>query len=283
MIPELGSNATTGERRNPTPTSSTRGARRDIPNLGLAAREYAEAGQPVFPCHAIGRRAKAPLTSRGLYDATTDLDEIDWWWRRFPDAAIGLPTGAAGVTVLDVDVKNGDGFAPFMRLHNCGLLKGAIRMIRTPSGGIHLYFPGSDLGNRRLANHSIDVRGVGGYVIAPPSRIATLGYAGMYREVCKYPGPYQALNWAECKALLDPPRLPTSPSRNRGSLAPLCDWVRRQPEGNRNEGLYWAACRAVVAGLDPGPLVAAGVEAGLDGFESLATVESAVRRVGGIR
>ena len=69
-----------------------------------AARAYGEIGQPVFPCYSRGERAKSPLTKRGLHDATTASGQIKTWWKRWPEAAIGLPTGV-NFDVLDVDVK----------------------------------------------------------------------------------------------------------------------------------------------------------------------------------
>ncbi|MDA8348208.1 MAG: bifunctional DNA primase/polymerase, partial [Pseudomonadota bacterium] len=61
------------------------------------AEEY---GLPVFPC----RPDKRPYTEHGFKDATTNLDMIEEWWNRWPEALIGVPTGkASGLVVLDVD------------------------------------------------------------------------------------------------------------------------------------------------------------------------------------
>src|SRR5690625_7186878 len=65
-----------------------------------AARAFAAAGVPVFPCAPGGKR---PLIrdGQGFRDATTDLTQIDAWWSRAPAANIGIPTGAAyGVVVV---------------------------------------------------------------------------------------------------------------------------------------------------------------------------------------
>ena len=62
---------------------------------------YAEHGVPVFPCSP---RAKEPFTAHGFKDATADAHQIRRWWRRWPDANIGIPTGkASGLLVLNVD------------------------------------------------------------------------------------------------------------------------------------------------------------------------------------
>ena len=72
-----------------------------------AALGYVRRGCPVFPCCWRGERRKQPLTEHGLHAATTDEAQIREWWRRWPDALIGIPTGRAiGAVVLDIDVKD---------------------------------------------------------------------------------------------------------------------------------------------------------------------------------
>ena len=73
---------------------------------------YARAGIPVFP---LAPREKVPLLSvseggRGFRDATTDTDQIDMWWRAWPDANIGatpLVGNRVRHAVIDIDVQNG--------------------------------------------------------------------------------------------------------------------------------------------------------------------------------
>ena len=75
----------------------------DTQALALHAIEYAAHGWPVFPL-----RGKEPAIrgGRGLYDATTDLDQVREYWRRYPDANIGLrPPG--GIVVIDIDPRHG--------------------------------------------------------------------------------------------------------------------------------------------------------------------------------
>ena len=55
-----------------------------------------------------------------------------------------MPTGYPGADVLDVDVRpDGTGWPAFNALKRAGLLSGAFRLVRTPSGGAHLYFAGT--------------------------------------------------------------------------------------------------------------------------------------------
>lgn len=59
----------------------------DARPLSVAARQFADAGVPVFPCVPGGKR---PLTEHGFHDATTDLDQIAAWWRQHPEANIAV-------------------------------------------------------------------------------------------------------------------------------------------------------------------------------------------------
>src|SRR5258708_12135040 len=73
--------------------------------LAQAALDYARAGLPVFP---LRPQDKVPLVKHGVYAATTHEEQIARWWRRFPQANIGLPTGLASARiVLDVDPRHG--------------------------------------------------------------------------------------------------------------------------------------------------------------------------------
>jgi hypothetical protein len=128
----------------------------------------------VFPCAPW---AKRPLTGRGFIDATTDQRQIVRWWDRWPEANIGLPTGRGGVHVVDVDDHpSGSGFAALERARRTGLVEGWLGVVRTPSGGLHLYYPadpGRPQASWSVGEAHIDFRGTGGYVLIPPSQIVT--------------------------------------------------------------------------------------------------------------
>jgi hypothetical protein len=112
--------------------------------------------------------------SGGLKAATTDTGQIEVWWVRWPRANVGLRTGAVSkLVVLDVDPDHG-GDATLDRLQSEYGALPAGRAVRTGGDGRHLYFrhPGGAVRNdagRRLGP-GLDIRGDGGYVIAPPSR-----------------------------------------------------------------------------------------------------------------
>ncbi len=247
------------------------------------ALQHARNGRPVFPVEVGGKR---PLTRHGFQDATTDVDIIAHWWTRWPDANVAVPTGLpATFDVLDVDVTaTGTGFGALRRLKRDGLLAGARRIVETPRGGLHLYFaPTGTVRNSSLAVHHLDVRGVGGYVLTPPSMVNGTAY----RVVEDRPGARGSLDWEACRRLLCPPRQvwqPDTPRSSTDAVDELVRWVAALPEGGRNNGLFWAACRALESTggrADLRPLIEAGVTAGLSPVEAGRTAASAHRRVVG--
>jgi hypothetical protein len=121
-------------------------------------------------CHSPG---KHPRTPRGLKDASRDPDQIRTWWAQWPSANIGLVCGD-GLAVLDVDGPVGEASLERL-LQDRGLAElPETYEVTTQSGGAHLYYrvpPGVTLTNRSFgtAYPKLDVRGEGGYVVAPPS------------------------------------------------------------------------------------------------------------------
>jgi putative DNA primase/helicase len=139
-----------------------------------AALACAARGTPIFPCNFAD---KYPLTKHGLYDASTDISRIEHWWRVWPRAMIGVPTGASsGWWVLDLDVdavKAIDGQKAMARLVVAAghALPTTLTSI-TPRGGRHHFFRWKDVEVRNSVGKlgaGIDVRGAGGFVIVPPS------------------------------------------------------------------------------------------------------------------
>jgi hypothetical protein len=274
---ESGPAVTPGRPRETTPTPTEQ---HEVPPSTLAAAgnsgrlraalAYAACGWPVFPCRAGG---KAPLTAHGFKDASTAPPVIRAWWERWPDANLAIATGAPGPDVLDVDQReDGAGWAAFNRLKRAGLLAGARALVRTPSGGLHAYYAGTGQRCGSLPRHHLDFKASGGYVLAPPSAVSGRAY-----ELLGHRPGTAAFDWQAARRVLDPPSAPRRP-QSRASAARLAAWVARLPEGDRNAGLYWAACRAAESGLEPAGLVAAAVQAGLSEAEAGRAVASAERR-----
>jgi putative DNA primase/helicase len=159
-----------------------------------AALYYASMGIPVLPCHWIksdgscscgnpkcesqGKHPYSTLVRHGLSDASKDEDVIKTWWTSFPECNLGLKTGkASGFFVVDLDEKpGGSGMMSMKALCPTGeSLPDTVRVL-TGGGGEQHYFiypPGVEIksGSNVFGDEYpyIDIRGDGGYVIAPPS------------------------------------------------------------------------------------------------------------------
>jgi Bifunctional DNA primase/polymerase, N-terminal len=247
------------------------------------ALTYARRGWPVFPCRP-GR--KEPDTPHGFKDATTDPELITAWWTSVPGRNVAIATGAPGPDVLDVDVRpSGSGYLALCRLGQAGLLEVQVAAVATPSGGMHLYYPGTEQAGGRMPDCHLDFKASGGYVLAPPSAVG----GRPYWRIQYQPGSMGEtvagrLEWAAAVAFLQPrqPRLQPAQPPCDADTGRLAAWVARLPEGNRNAGLFWAACRAAESGspaaLDA--LAEAAQTAGLPAQEIARTIASARRSTG---
>lgn len=195
------------------------------------------------------------MVRSGFKVATDSGRKIEEWWYREPDANIGIATGAdSGIVVVDVD--NVHSLEDLEAEHGDLDTLWAV----TGSGGIHLFFahPGEHLPNSasRIAP-GVDVRGDGGYVVAPPS-IHPSGRAyrwGLDGHEIESPMPEWLL-----EAARPPEREPSVPPEDR-RIPPSMDssWgataygavvlrgearnVAEAPEGQRNETLNRSAYR----------------------------------------
>lgn len=138
---------------------------------------------PVFPCRAQDEETtdwstgeittlyvKSPYTPNGFRGATKSERLVRELWRRHPNAMVGIPTGAPiGCWVLDIDTHKGGGETLAALLEANGELPETLTA-STMSGGRHYYFKHvAGVRNRGGLGIGIDVRGDGGYVIAPGS------------------------------------------------------------------------------------------------------------------
>ena len=192
-------------------------------------------------------------------------------------ANVAIATGAPGPDVLDIDIKpDGDGWAAFNRLKAAGLLAGARALVRTPSGGLHSYYTGTAQRNGKLPRHHLDFRSAGGYVVAPPSQVHGRPYE-LLEHRAEAVG---RIDWSAARRLLEPVSGARSRPDSHSDISALVAWVGALREGNRNDGLYWASCRAVESGhgSELAGLAEAAVHAGLTEEEAQRTIASAVRK-----
>ncbi len=138
-------------------------------SIAQAAARYLAGGWSVLP---LRRGEKRPLIHwEMLQQARTDAATLEQWFARWPDANVGIVTGeVSNLIVADVDPKHGgdDSLADLERRY--GPLPETVEA-RTGGGGRHLYFahPGGFVPNRVGLAQGIDLRGDGGYIVAPPS------------------------------------------------------------------------------------------------------------------
>jgi hypothetical protein len=237
---------------------------------------YARAGWQPFPCKPA---SKEPATVHGFKDGNNSPERIRAWWTECSEYNIAIPTGSPGPDVLDIDVREqGSGWAALNQLKRAGLLTGARALIRTPGGGLHVYFAGSDQPSGRLPQHFVDFKARGGYVLVPPSAVDGKPYALLDHRTGT-----SGLDWQAVRRLLDSPRPRRSRSEASGDIGALVEWVARRQPGDRNHPLFWAAREAARAGqLDDGAVerfVDAAIRAGLRGGEPEArrSIASAAR------
>jgi putative DNA primase/helicase len=298
--------------------------------LLAAALSYGARGWPVFPCNPKNKQpllagdrdaAGNPIKGTGgVKKATTDPEQIHAWWKRWPNALVGLATGhptkgtetaeqPAGLRlfVVDFDPRTDNDTGEVWTLERlkqeteqqlgCALPPSMAAL--TPSDGVHLYLLIGDNGpaitNRGNLPEHVDVRGLGGYVIAPPSVMgsnAAKGQGGLkyrwlrgeQRELLH--APPQLLEILRDRGAKPAPAPPADPQRFQGSArsssATIDDAVRKYclsaldgelkdvrqaPSGRRNAQLNTSALKIA-------SLVAAG---GLEGTLARHLLEAAAR------
>jgi hypothetical protein len=138
------------------------------------ALAYAAGGFPVLPLHSPDggactcRRpgcdspAKHPRTANGLTDATTDEETIRRWWTMWPEANVGIAVPDSHV-VVDVDVVEATSALDGRELPTTATA-------RTGRGWQFLYRTMRPVRPTVGALPHVDIRGVGSYVVAPPSQ-----------------------------------------------------------------------------------------------------------------
>jgi hypothetical protein len=158
-----------------------------------AARDYAARGLPVFPVYPViearGRFAckclhtircerpgKHPMSRHGLKDASIDPKVVRQFWYGAPDANVGIACSAE-CCVLDVDPRHG-GDATLDALEQKHGPLPITWTARTGGGGLHYYFRSQQEVRNSAAQigPGLDIRGTGGYVVAPPSRHVSGNY-----------------------------------------------------------------------------------------------------------
>jgi Protein of unknown function (DUF3987)/Bifunctional DNA primase/polymerase, N-terminal len=277
-----------------------------------AALSLAIAGVSVFPCLLD----KSPIVKHWCEQSTADADQIQAWWAQHPNALVAIDCGKSGLVVIDCDRHGGpDGVAAFKKLvgDNPGKVEPKPPQTQTPNNGVHVIFrppsTGEPLGNSSgNLPKGIDVRGAGGYIIAPGSQLAD-GRAWMAKESAPALAQAYAAGTipevpAWLLALLRPVRKEAGTNGNgaaysappgaasprevayaNAALADIHGELSRTAEGGRNEALNKAAFRMgtmVGAGwiseeLVRSELIDAATRCGLEHGEASKTISSGLK------
>jgi archaellum biogenesis ATPase FlaH len=200
-----------------------------------AAQSYATRGWRVFPLNG-----KVPFAgTKGFLDGTIDPKEIEAFWHQYPSANVGIVTGSkSGIFVVDID---GDAGAQSWKDYETAYGKERTTLESQTRRGRHLYFaqpigiPVRNQASGELGT-GVDVRGDGGYVVAPPS---------IHPEDVEGKNPYR---WVDSKQICVLPseqlisrvRADRSNRKNKanGHELPLVI-----PKGERDDALYRHGCQ----------------------------------------
>ena len=146
------------------------------------AEQYCLLGWRLVPVHGLtdgtcscgsancGRAGKHPRVVGWTTKASADARQVAAWWTTWPQANVGLATGAdSGVVVLDIDGETGRATLGELAGQDPSVLDTHIH--RTGGGGSHLFYehPGFKCGNSVRTMPGIDIRGDGGLIVLPPS------------------------------------------------------------------------------------------------------------------
>lgn len=203
-----------------------------------AALEYLRLGFSVIP---LRPKAKEPALGswREYQGRRAAEDEIRRWWTSMPAANVGIATGAvSGIVVLDVDGEQGRASLDGKQL--------PATACSSTGKGYHYFFkhPGGTVGNAVGLLPGVDVRGDGGYVVAPPS----LHPSGRVYEWALHPvetPPAAMPQW-----LLELLRAkPGASSNDKSEKLDPVQVLAGVPEGERDQTLFRYACRLRSKGM----------------------------------
>lgn len=250
----------------------------ELVDLGYMVFALSDTGKPYPNCQECRRHHDEPndyeqcscLFCHGCYAGTNLFKDLEAMWQEQPDSLVGIRTGkASNIFVLDFDVHdNGkDGIATLTEMTQIDNLLLPTTTVLTSGGGIHLYYryPHTQKvqnDNRGGVGPGVDVKGDGGFVIAPPSqkrdRVSYKWYPGCSPQrvtpvaaspalLALLPQPKQADHYVYTTQSFEVD-LSTMVSYD---FQRALDQLEFAPNGSRNSYLYTAACRggeAIAAG-----------------------------------
>lgn len=252
------------------------------PSVGVALRRrlldaalgYSESSPAlrVIPVDPVEKKPSIKTGTDHAEHTSTDPQWLARMFGRFPSARLGIVTGwPSGIIVIDADSKH-DGEARLAELENALGPLPRVRVVRTKSGGLHLYFARpvtpfrissgagakSALGRLLGDREGVDVRADGGFVVAPP----TPGYEWIADDDEPFPELPPVWLAAIC-GMGDPPRAAARVTARLVDASRTIDRARAYLatmdaaiEGQTGSNALMAAIVAVRVGFDLSPHVA---------------------------
>ena len=253
-----------------------------------SALSWLERGFAVFPLKPRDKRPLGSLVPNGLKDASRDPAVIRDWWRRAPQANIGVITGG-GTFVVDLDGPEAKSAWADM----CGRNGDVPKTLCTKTArGWHMFFsaPQEIPNSASRLGPKIDIRGAGGYVVAAPSVHPDGPIYTILRDLPIAEAPRWIIDLAMPDERPEPAPAPMQTWRSANAklaaVPSILVLVTRAREGERNAIVFWAGCRfgemvaeRLIGEQEAGGLlVEAAMCAGLISKEAIATVRSAFRQ-----
>lgn len=189
-----------------------------------------------------GSVAKHPRINAWQKNWTRDEKVVKKWFEEYGDTNIGIVTGqpSGNIFVIDVDVKNGDGIKNFtekidkkFKLH----AEHKTLIVKTGSGGYHIFYKYNEvekIGNRTNIVGSVDIRGDGGYVVAPASLYRNGEFYKIEQDLPIADAPPELELFLQQRS--------TAKSTASDTQGQTLDLPTNIPQGQRNDVLFKAAC-----------------------------------------
>ncbi len=212
------------------------------------AKYFAAMGIRVF---RLKKDGKTPAFTGWQIEATTDVNQLEVWFldEKFN---VGLMTGErSGLNVIDVDNKNGvDGRKSLIERYGNIATEKPILQFKTPSGGYHIpvkWTPDTEvsIGSKVCGLDGVDIRGNGGYIVAPSSTIDIDG------EIKSYQINDIALPMTEPVGWIKSLLCDFKENKRTERFNPT-EVMQGLKEGQRNDTLFKYACHLRQHGFDKG-------------------------------
>lgn len=219
-----------------------------------AALHYAEMGLAVFP---LQERGKEPITHNGFENASTEERQIRLWWKRNPNANIGIATGSmsGGLVAIDMDIdkeKGKDGYRVFTNwcMQNYLVLPDSWLSI-TGRGGYHLLYRSLFPVPSKIGwLDDVDIRAEGAYIVAPPS----VHPNGTKYEWEQAPDEYELVTSEDIDVEYVFNSVVASNYKDKSKPLTIPEEI---PEGQRDNFMFKLACKYQAIGMSDSAMLAA--------------------------